>query len=68
MASYLKFLIGFVLLIPGIAGYLLLPFPWDVVVLLVSWIGGGIISTIIFKRIATAEEIRADLKARLDND
>lgn len=52
----------------GLWALAVLPSPWNWIALVAAFLIGGSASMLIFKRLATDEQIKADLEARLHND
>ena len=52
----------------GLWGLAVLPGPWGWIALVVAFVIAGVASMLIFKRLATHEQIKADLEARLHYD
>ncbi len=67
-AHWIKFIIPLPFLAAGLLAMMVMPF-WSgaAVALVLIFIGGGL-AAFTFKRLATPEQIKADLKARLDSD
>ena len=68
MAPWLKFLIPLPFLAMGLLAMMVLPFWLGAIAALVLMVIGAVIASAVFKRIATPDEIKADLEARLHND
>ena len=68
MAHWVKFLIQLPFLAAGLYAVLVLPLWLGALAMIMLMVVGTVIATAVFKRIATLDEIKADLEARLHND
>lgn len=68
MAHWVKFLIQLPFLAGGLIAFLVMPFWLGVLTAITLMIIGSVIAAAVFKRIATPDEIKAGLEARLHND
>ena len=65
LARYVTF---FGVMALGLLGFFTLPNPWNFLALAAAFVVGGGASMTVFKRLASEDQIKADLEARLNND
>lgn len=68
MAHWAKFVIAVLSAGLGLWALMVLPGWWGVASFIAVFFTGGTVAHIVFKRMATTEQIREDLQARLLND
>lgn len=68
MAHWVKFLIQVPFMTAGLVAVMMMPFWAGVLSAIALLIVGSVIATFVFKRIATPEQIKEELQARLHND
>ena len=68
MAPWLKFMVSFAFVLSGMAILLIRVDAVGFAAFILLFVTGGALATWIFKRIASPEQIRMDLEARLHND
>jgi hypothetical protein len=67
LAQGARFGIAFAAMLAALAGFMLLPPPWDWIVPFAILPTGGILADRLFRRLATPAVIRDDLKDRVRN-
>ena len=68
MAYLVRTLVFFAAMVPGIWGFVVLDSPWNFVAMFAAFLIGGAGSMWSFKRLATEQQRKDDLEARLFND
>jgi len=68
MVHFVRAVIFFGFVGLGFWGLSALPSPWNWIAVVAAFLVGGSASMIVFKRLATPDQIKADLESRLHND
>lgn len=68
MIHYLRFAIDLIFAVLGLALFVVFPTGWGFAGFVGTFIVGSIVSERVFKRYATPEEIREDLRHRVDTE
>jgi hypothetical protein len=67
LAQWTRFGIAFAAMLAALAGFMILPSPWDWIVPFAILLTGGILAEHLFRRLATPDIIRDDLEDRVRN-